>query len=101
MINYFDEDELDRANADLENFQVSERYLKPYKKLIKGIKCPVHKRVAKIDQACQYERYKDGNYTRLYFSYTCCSGFESHIIKILDSHVVDYSFHRVYRHDEV
>lgn len=101
MNHFLDEGDFANMNAHRMNSYDAIHYLEPYRKLIKGIKCPVHKRVAKIDQAYKEDQYDDGNYTRLYFSNSCCSGFESHIVKIITTNFVDYESHRVYRHEEV
>lgn len=100
-MNFFDESEFIRMQTHKEDACVSVKYLTPYRAKIKGLKCPVHKRVAIIEQAHNYEQYDDGNYTRLYFSNSCCSRFETDIIAILEVNFPEYSSHRVYRHDKV
>lgn len=92
--------EVRRTLVDQDNCDTGE-LVKQYRAALRGLKCPIHNKAARIAHCCQYEPYDDGNYTRIYFTQCCCSALVAQVDIRLIEEFPRYKSQRVYPHDEV
>lgn len=64
--------ETGKLQAEVEGRKVSENTLPAYRKILRNVKCPIHKVHPRLLWAYNPIPYEDGKRTRIYLTNECC-----------------------------